>query len=131
MSLKLSGEKHNTTGEIMFSTFILDRAIEDKKKEREALRLRLLDKVLETLGGLARVIPILEAYVFGSVSRPFGYRENSDIDIAVIGLKDEDFFKAMAFLSEAIGVDVDVVQMEGHRLADTIKREGIKWTAKK
>jgi len=80
---------------------------------------------------LARIIPIQEAYVFGSVSRQFGYREDSDIDIAVIGLRDEDFFKAMAFLSETIGVDVDVVQMEGHRLADTIKREGSKWTAKK
>jgi len=34
----------------MFSTFILDRAIEETKKEREALRLRLLDKVFETLG---------------------------------------------------------------------------------
>lgn len=115
----------------MFSTTILDRAIEQNKNEQEALRLRMLDMVFEALSGMTRAIPFREAYVFGSVIRPFGYRKGSDVDVAFTGLQNEDFFKAMAFLSGEIGVDVDVVQLESNRLAEKIRREGIKWTVRK
>ncbi len=113
----------------MFSTAILDRTIEQKRNEQEVMRLRLLDKVFQAIGSMTGSIPFREAYVFGSVTRPFGYREGSDVDVAFAGLQNADFFKAMVFLSEALGVNVDVVQLEGHRLADKIKREGTKWTA--
>ncbi|GFP39274.1 hypothetical protein HKBW3S47_00973 [Candidatus Hakubella thermalkaliphila] len=52
------------------------------------------------------------------------------MDIGFVGLRDEDFFKAMSFISREIGVEVDVIQLEGHRLEARVKREGLKWTRK-
>jgi len=48
-----------------------------------------------------------------------------------MGLKDEDFFKATAFISREVGRDnVDVVQLAGHCLAEKVMREGIPWKRK-
>ena len=111
-----------------FSTALLDAVIERKKKEREKIRLQLLKKLINTLDKLGREIPFEEAYIFGSVVKPFRFAEGSDIDIGFIGLKDNYFFKAMSFISDEMGMDVDVIQMECHRLADKIRREGLRWT---
>ena len=106
---------------------MLNEAIERERRERESLRLRLVDKVFSAIDRLAREIPFEEAYLFGSIIKPNRFLEGSDVDIAFVGLRDEHFFKAMSFLSREVGVDVDVVQLEGHRLEGKVKREGIKW----
>lgn len=113
-----------------FSTAILDEAIKRKKREREELRLSLLAGILSALDELTNEIPFTEAYIFGSVVRPYGYSEESDVDIAFVGLKDKDFFRAMSIISRKIGREVDIVQMERHRLSQEIRRRGIKWTRK-
>lgn len=115
----------------MWSTELLDAALAKKKLEREQLRKQLLAVAMQTLDKLAGEIPFAQAYIFGSVSRSHGFNELSDLDVAFMGLKDEDFFKAMAFISREVGRDnVDVVQLEGHRLAEKIIREGIPWKKK-
>jgi len=112
----------------MWSTHILDSARAKKKQEREQLRTQLLDDAMKALDKLSRLIQFEQAYVFGSVARPEGLNELSDLDIAFAGLQDKDFFAAAAFLSREVGKDeVDVVQLEGHRLASTIVKEGIPW----
>lgn len=113
-----------------FSTTLLDIAIERKKKELEKIRLQLLKKLINTLDKLGRELPFEEAYIFGSIAKPFRFVEGSDIDIGFIGLKDDYFFKAISYISSEMGMDVDVIQMEGHRLADKIRSEGIRWTKK-
>jgi hypothetical protein len=46
-----------------------------------------------------------------------------------LGLADEDFFYAMAFLSREIGRDVDLIQLESHPLRNKILTTGVKkWT---
>lgn len=112
------------------STYLLDKAIERGKKEREELRLHLIDNAFNALYKLSLTVPFIEAYLFGSIAKPYGFVRGSDIDIGFIGLKDEYFFKTMSFLSRELGVDVDIIQLEGHRLEEKVKREGIKWTRK-
>lgn len=113
-----------------FSTQLLDEALESEKIKREELRLQLIERLFGALHKLHRTIAFHEAYLFGSITRPYKFSKDSDIDIGFTGLKDEDFFKAMAFISGELGRDVDVVQLERHRFAEKIKKEGIKWTGK-
>ena len=113
-----------------FATPLLDLALEREKKAQEELRLQLIQKLFNILDKLRREIPFEEAYLFGSIVRPYKFLEGSDVDIGFIGLKDDHFFKTISFISREVGVDVDVVQLEGHRLAEKIKKDGIKWTRK-
>jgi predicted nucleotidyltransferase len=110
-----------------FQTALLDEVIEKKREEREDFRLRVLAKSMKALDGLSGEIAFEEAYLFGSVTRPFGFSESSDIDIGFVGLDNMDFFKTMSYLSEETGHDVDIVQIEDHGLAEKIKRGGIRW----
>ncbi|HOJ27480.1 MAG TPA: nucleotidyltransferase domain-containing protein [Spirochaetota bacterium] len=111
-------------------TYILDRIIHQKKEERERIRCELLEKVHTVIGELHSVIAFKEAYIFGSIIRPYSFTENSDIDIGFIGLDDKDLFKAMSFLSARLGYEVDVIQIERHRLGATILSEGLQWKKK-
>lgn len=106
-------------------TTILDEYRKKKTKQAEDLRVEVLTKVREAVLELSKEVSFKEAYVFGSVLRP-SFTDDSDIDIAFEGLKDEDFFKAMAFLSGRLERNVDIVQLEGHRLREKIIKEGIK-----
>lgn len=115
---------------IRFSTYLLDKVVERERDDREKLRFHLIEKLFDTLRRLQLEIPFKEAYLFGSIAKPFKFSKDSDIDIGFKGLADDDFFKAMSFISREIGRDVDVVQMERHRLAEKIRREGLKWTRK-
>jgi predicted nucleotidyltransferase len=112
-----------------FSTHLLDAALGKKRVEREELRKRLLDRALVALGLLADRFKFQEAYVFGSLIKEGHYLPGrSDIDIAVRGLRDRDFFPAAAFLSFELGTEVDLIQLDGHAIMDIIKQEGVQWT---
>ena len=52
-----------------------------------------------------------EIFIFGSLVKG-RFNENSDIDIAVRGLKDEDYFKALAELGRDLVCDVDLVDLD-------------------
>lgn len=86
-----------------------------------------LKKVEEALEKAATQIKFDEAYIFGSLARPGRFKRDSDIDIGFYGLKDEDFFKMISYLSLELEREVDVIQLEGHRLENKVKMEGIRW----
>lgn len=113
-----------------FSTYLLDEIIRSKKNETEQTRLRLVEHLFVLLDKLALEVGFEEAYLFGSVTRPYCFAKHSDIDVGFLGLKDKDFFKVIAFLSRELEADVDVVQLEGHRLAEKVEKEGIRWKRK-
>ena len=115
---------------MQFSTALIDRTIKRKSKEMEERRLQLIERLFDILNTLSKMVSFDEAYLFGSVIKPHRFSELSDVDIGFIGLKDEDFFKTISFISNETGCEVDVIQLEGHRLADKVKREGIRWTQK-
>ncbi len=113
-----------------FATPLLDQALERERREREELRLRLIEKLFHVLDMLSLEVPFQEAYLFGSIVKPYRFSGYSDVDIGFVGLQNEHFFKTMSFISGEIGVDVDIIQLEGHRLAEKIKKGGIRWTRK-
>ena len=110
-----------------FSTYLLDRTIVREREERERQRQQQVARVLTALDALSQVVPFEQAYIFGSLTKPYRFFKDSDVDIAFVGLKDEDFFPAIAFLSRELGRDVDVIQLEGHPLRDRVTQEGLQW----
>ena len=110
-----------------YITALLDEVIEKKKKERENLRLHVIAKILKAIDRLSGEITFDEAYLFGSVTKPFRFLESSDIDIGFVGLDNRHYFKVISYISEEAGRDVDIIQLEDHRLADKIKKGGIRW----
>lgn len=111
-----------------FSTHILDQALERRRARCEQLRHELIHTVHEALTELSQEIAFTGAYLFGSLTCPERFSEKSDVDIAFVGLRDEDFFRALAFLMRRLARDVDIVQLEKHPHKDQIIREGIQWT---
>ena len=116
--------------EMQYKTHLLDEIIQKKRESREKRRSNTIQRVFKVLKKLAEEISFQEAYLFGSVIRPHTFSENSDLDIGFTGLADKDFFKVMSFLSRETGRDVDVVQLEHHRLSEKIKNEGLLWKKK-
>lgn len=115
---------------MQFSTALIDKTINRKIKEGEERRQLLIERLLYVLQMLSKSVFFNEAYIFGSLIKPYRFSDLSDIDIGFIGLKDEDFFNTMSFISSQIGLEVDIIQLEGHRLADKMMREGVRWTQK-
>jgi len=114
----------------VFNTELLDEVIKKKRKKKEELRLWVIAKILTALDRLSGEIAFDEAYLFGSVTKPFKFSERSDIDIGFIGLDNRHFFKVMSYISEEVGRDVDIIQLEDYRLADKIKKGGVLWRRK-
>ncbi len=52
-----------------------------------------------------------EVYLFGSVAKG-RLREGSDIDLAVAGLPPQVFFRAMADAHEALGCQLDLIDLD-------------------
>lgn len=109
-----------------FSTKILDDIVAEKKKQRESERKNLIVKIFSTLNKLSKKVQFDDAYIFGSVAKPYKFTKQSDINIGFIGLSDDDVVKSIAYLSRKLEIDVDVVQLERCRFAKKIM-EGIKW----
>lgn len=106
-------------------TTILDEHRERMRRQAEDLRVEMLEKIRAAVSELSNTVCFKEAYIFGSVLRP-SFSDDSDIDIAFVGLRDADFFRTMAILSDRLGRDVEVIQLEGHRLREQIIKEGIR-----
>jgi predicted nucleotidyltransferase len=110
-----------------FSTDLLDRALKRERERREKERREQLEKVFSVLEELAGHVNFTEAYIFGSLVKSYRYFPHSDVDLAFLGLKDEAFFPAIAYLSRKLGREVDLVQLESHPLKEKILKEGLRW----
>ena len=76
----------------MFDTSKLDRIMEDKRFQLELKRQFLLKKVLRWLDNNGLEYGIDRAYVFGSVTQPHRFTDNSDVDVAVETIKADSYF---------------------------------------
>ena len=108
---------------------LLRAVIAREAEERERARLNTLKRVIEALKELRKGVTFKRAYIFGSVVKPYMYTSRSDVDIAFEGLEPDKLFYAVAFLSEKIGRDVDVVGLEraDPYLRRKIVEEGLEW----
>lgn len=108
-------------------TELLEKYLKKIEQKKELRRIELLKKILVALSKLSKEISFKKAYIFGSILKRKRFYYDSDIDIAVFGLKDKDFFYFMSRATTMLGRDVDVVQLEKHRLKDKIIKEGLLW----
>ena len=106
------------------------KSILKKQADQEKMRIAALQQVEEALSSLEKKYQWEEAYLFGSVVLEGRYRRNSDIDIAVLGLKRYDFYEFIAEISDLLNKRVDVVLLEECQFAHFIKEKGIKWNRK-
>ncbi len=91
------------------------------------MRKQMLRQLLRSLPLLAARYGFARAYVFGSLTKKDRFRKTSDVDVAVEGLPDEKYFTFMAELSDLLGREVDVIQIEKHHLKNRILEDGLEW----
>jgi hypothetical protein len=110
-----------------FDTSLLDQALAEQQKQREQERLATLQQVIAWLNQRGPTYGIHQAYLFGSLLRPNRFGRHSDVDVAVEALDTNHFFPAMAALSEAVGRDVDLVELRKCPFAERIRQTGQLW----
>jgi len=103
-----------------------------RRAEREALP-RLHEQLLETAqqcaDWLAEKYAVRKVYLFGSVAWPERFHADSDIDLAVEGLPDEKYIRALTELWRLLpsGRELNLVPLEAAfpELAERVRREGL------
>ena len=121
-----------TSKPVKTATFpdLWQKSILKKQADQEKMRITVLQQVQDTLRTLEKKYQWDEAYLFGSIVLEGRYRQKSDIDIALLGLKKYDYFKFIGEISYLLNRRVDVVLLEECHFAQFIKEKGIKWNPK-
>jgi predicted nucleotidyltransferase len=103
-----------------------------RRAEREALLLRqqlLMKAAQDCANVLAEKYAVRAVYLFGSVAWPDRFHADSDIDLAVEGLPDEKYMRALAELWRLlpVGCELNLVPIESAfpKLAERVRREGV------
>jgi predicted nucleotidyltransferase len=113
-----------------FNTNLLDTALARRRIDNEAKRVAAIEQIIHWLETEAAQYGINQAYLFGSVIRPYRFTNRSDVDIALEQFNSEDFFVAMAALSETLERDVDLVDLSKCPFAHRIRQQGRVWRRK-
>ena len=111
-----------------FPTPLLDARLAREKEQNEAARLQLLDLALQWLRTHGTTYGITHGYIFGSVTKPGHFTQNSDIDLAVDTWETGNICGLMGYLSLHLNRDVDVVPLDQCHFADKIRRLGMPWS---
>jgi predicted nucleotidyltransferase len=106
------------------------KSILKKQSDQERKRISVLRQVEEALNILEKKYQWDEAYLFGSIALKGRFGRNSDIDIAVSGLRKFDYYEFIGEISDILNKRVDVVLLEECPLAALIKDKGLKWNRK-
>ncbi len=96
----------------------------DEQREREQLLTRVVQatELLKEKFGVRRVI------LFGSLAHANWFTPTTDIDLAVEGLRHDDFWQAWQFLEEVFPdrrVDLITLETASKSLKAAIKRQGV------
>ena len=111
-----------------FDTHLLDQALVQRATHFESDRQATLAKISIMLQALGPCYGIERAWIFGSVTRPYRFTEDSDIDLAVEQIEPADFFNAISAFSRYLGREVDLVELQKCHFAHRICERGILWT---
>ncbi len=113
-----------------FATDLLDAALARRRQDDEKQRLIILERTTQWLDTNGGQYGIEQAYLFGSVIRPDRFTAQSDVDVAVEQMQPDLFFAALSALSEALGRDVDLVELSKCHFAHRIRQQGTLWRRK-
>ena len=103
-----------------------------KRRDERHWRLReeLRQKVRQELrSALHRLIPGVNIFLFGSLTRSHGFHATSDIDIALTKDPEESRYRLQVKLEEMLRRPVDLILLSECRFRDKIEREGQQWTS--
>ncbi len=106
---------------------VLRRRTEARREAAERLR---RDVRASLKAALSDLLPGQTVLVYDSVTRPGGYRPDSDVDVALLGEPaGMSVYRLQAELEERVGCRVDVVMLAETRLRGRIEQEGERWTS--
>jgi predicted nucleotidyltransferase len=89
----------------------LRKRLEKEKEERFKLYNRVRKK-LPALVEIVRQFDVEKVVIFGSITNKERFSQRSDIDIGLIGVKKEDFFKLYSRLSDRIDWPIDLIDLD-------------------
>ena len=104
-------------------TGYLNSVLKRQPTRRQALAKEILKELSPEYG-------FSKAYIFGSIVEEWGrFRRESDVDIAVFGLKNQHFFRMMAEISRRLERNVDLCQIEAmdEGLRKMVEERGVLW----
>lgn len=123
-ALELTGEGWKSYLEGARRRFAVPELAEPEKKDRE----HLLERVRRAAGILKNQFGARRVLLFGSLAQPYWFREDSDVDLAVEGLKSgKDYWEAWKVVEEIIAdrlVDLIEIESAGESLRRAIQRHG-------
>ena len=105
----------------------LKKRVKNERQKEEILYNKLNREVRSAIKDFAKKFNLKRVYLFGSLVRKENFHKNSDIDLAVEGLKSEKYLQAWGELEEALNHPFDLVQIEKATgtLKEIIKNEGV------
>ncbi|MDI6794258.1 MAG: hypothetical protein QME81_15580 [bacterium] len=109
-----------------FDFSVLEAGLKKNRELKEKKRQELLKNFIKVLINLREKYNLGEVFIFGSIVKTGRFVEKSDLDVAVKDLKTGLYFDFMTDVSNEMGRDVDVVELEKCRFSEKIKREGLK-----
>lgn len=89
----------------------LTSALRERAEKAKALRLDAVEDARRLAALLHKHFEFEAIFLFGSVLSE-RFRRHSDVDMAIIGLRPEDFFKAHALLLRESRYDIDLKPFE-------------------
>lgn len=108
-----------------YDTSVWRKTIARKKQEQEEKRCDYLSRVQEILTQYFAEGGADSVYICGSLLSPNSFTEESDIDIAVSGLRG-NILRVSADLENEIGRDIDLIELEHCSFRTKIEKEGLK-----
>ena len=105
---------------------LFEQILTCKQKEREKIREELLSQTIKVVKSVSPLFSVTEAYVTGSLVMAGRFHSHSDIDIAVKGLTNQNYFSFLAKVQQLLPRQLEVIELENCRFAQKIKETGIK-----
>ena len=93
--------------------------------------MKVYDRTWEAIARLKERYPFDAVYFFGSLTKPYGFFNSSDIDIGIEGLDKFLHYRFISDLSRLLKRDIDVVRLEDCPFAETIRKLGVQWKRQK
>lgn len=91
-------------------------------------RARLLTRVREAATALKAQFDVRRVVLFGSLAHAAWFVPDSDVDLAVEGLREDDYWEAWRLVEEVIGdrpVDLIEIESAGESLRRAVDRYGV------
>ena len=101
--------------------------IEAEDKRREKFYNEAMIKAKRIAEEFIKAYPGVEVWLFGSLTSDL-YELSSDIDLAIKGLPEEEYYKALKiaeFIAKPITVDLVQVEFASETLGQKIERDGV------